>query len=105
VLAETVWTLAGREYRLTGKELVTVIEGPFNDSNIHFEDGQVAWRALQAYRDVAPADDARSARGASFADASIVFKALCALSDSGAPLDGVYTFDTAMRRLPYTASL
>jgi len=35
----------------------------------------------------------------------IVFKALRAASDAGAALNGVYTFDEAMRRLPHTASL
>ena len=105
VLVETVWTLAGRRYRLAKAELVAVLERLFSEPNIRFENDQVVWRALQAYRSAAPADEARSAKGAGFADALIVFKALRVASDAGEGLNGVYTFDTAMQRLPHTASL
>ncbi len=98
VLAEAVWTLAGRKYRLTKAELVRVLEGLFNDTNIRFEDEQVVWHALQAYRNAVPAD------GTDFTDALIVFKALRAASHSSESLGGVYSFDTAMRRLLHTAS-
>ena len=105
VLAETVWTLSGRKYRLAKAELVAVLERLFSEPNIRFEDDQVVWRALQAYRSTAPADEAGSTKGAGFADALIVFKALHTASDSGETLNGVYTFDAAMDRLPHTASL
>ena len=105
VLAETVWTLSGRKYRLAKSELLAVLERLFSEPNIRFEDDQVVWRALQAYRTTAPADDAASAKGAGFADALIVFKALRTASDSGETLNGVHTFDAAMGRLPRTASL
>ena len=105
VLVETVWTLAGRKYRLAKAELVAVLELLFSEPNIRFEDDQVVWRALQAYRSAAPADEARLVKGAGFADALIVFKALRAASDAGEVLNGVYTFDAAMQRLPHTASL
>ena len=105
VLVETVWTLAGRKYRLAKTELMAVLERLFSEPNIRFEDDQVVWRALQAYRSAAPADEARSTKGAGFADALIVFKALRVASDTGEELNGVYTFDAAMQRLPHTASL
>ena len=105
VLAETVWTLAGRKYRMVKAELVAVLERLFSEPNIRFEDDQVVWRALQAYRSTASADEAWLAQGAGFADALIVFKALRAASDSDETLNGVYTFDAAMGRLPHTASL
>ena len=105
VLAETVWTLAGRKYRLVKAELVAALERLFSEPNIRFEDDQVVWRALQAYRSTAPADEAASAKGAGFADALIVFKALRVASESDEALNGVYTFDAAMGRLPHTASL
>ena len=105
VLVETVWTLAGRKYRLAKAELVAVLERLFSEPNIRFEDDQVVWRALQAYRSAAPADEIRPAKGAGFADALIVFKALRIASDTGDGLNGVYTFDAAMQRLPHTASL
>ena len=105
VLAEAAWTLSGRKYRLAKGELVAVLERLFGEPNIRFEDDQVVWRALQAYRNTAASDEASSAKGAGFADALIVFKALRAASDAGETLNGVYTFDTAMRRLQHTASL
>lgn len=96
VLVETVWTLAGRKYRLVKAELVAVLERLFSEPNVRFEDDRVVWRALQAYRNAA------SAKGAGFADALIVFKAQRTAMDSGEALTGVYTFDEAMRRFPRT---
>ena len=104
VPVETVWTLAGRKYRLTGADLVAVLERLFSEPNIRFEDDRAVWRALQAYRSAAPAGGDRLAKGAGFADAAIVFKALRAASDAGEALTGVYTFDAAMQHLPHTAS-
>ena len=105
VLAETVWTLAGRKYRLARAELAAVLERLFSEPNVRFEDDQVVWRALQACRSAAPAGEAGSAKGAGFADALIVFKARRAAADSDEALSGVYTFDAAMGRLPQTVSL
>ena len=105
VLAETVWTLAGRKYRLAKAELAAVLERLFSEPNVRFEDDQVVWRALQAYRSAAPAGEAGSAKGAGFADALIVFKAQRAASDSGERFNGVRTFDAAMGRLPHAVSL
>ena len=104
VLVETVWTLAGRKYRLNRAELVAVLERLFSEPNIRFEDDQVVWRALHAYRSAATVGEAGSARGAGFADALIVFKAPRAASNAGEMLNGIYTFDADMRRLPHTAS-
>ena len=104
VLVETVWTLLGRKYRLDKADLVTVLERLFSEPNVRFEDDQVVWRALQAYRSVPRAGASRSAKGAGFADALIVFKALRVASATGEPLNAVHTFDAAMRhssRTPY----
>ena len=62
-------------------------------------------RALQAYRGVAPADEARLTKSAGFADTLIVFKALRIASDAGETLNGVCTFDAAMQRFSHTAPL
>ena len=102
VLVETVWTLAGRKYRLARAELVATLERLFRERSIRFEDDLVVWRALQAYKSVAPADGAGSAKRPGFADALIVFKSLRIASDTGAALTGVYTFDAAMQRFPHT---
>ena len=105
VLAETVWTLAGREYRLGRAGLAAVLERLFGEPHVRFEDDQVVWRALQAYRSARTAGEAGSAKGAGFADALIVFKARRAAADSDEALTGVHTFDAAMGRLPHVISL
>ena len=104
VLAETMWTLAGRKYRLAKADLVAALERLFSEPNIRFEDDQVVWRAVQAYRGTAAEGEARPAKGAGFADALIVFKALRIASEADQPLNAVYTFDETMRRFPHTAS-
>ena len=102
VLAETVWTLSGRKYRLGKAELVAVLERLFSEPNIRFEDDGTVWRAVQAYKSAAPAGGAGPAKGAGFADALIAFKALHTASGAGEALTGVYTFDAAMLRIPHT---
>ena len=105
VLVETVWTLVGRKYRLAKADVVSVLERLFSEPNIRFEDDQVVWRALQAYRNAASAGGAPPAKGAGFPDALIVFKTLRLAADRGGSLNAVYTFDAAMQSLPHTASL
>ena len=65
----------------------------------------VVWRALQAYRSAAGADPTGLAKGAGFADALIVFKALRIAREAVDTLHGAFTFDKAMQRLPHTKSL
>ncbi len=103
VLAETVWTLSGRKYRLGRAELAVVLERLFGEPNIRFEDDRVVWRALQAWKIAPPTVEAGRSKGAGFADALIVFKAVQAASDADEAMKGVYTFDEAMQNLPHTA--
>ena len=105
VLAETVWTLGGRKYRLGKDALVAALERLFGEPNIRFEDDRVVWRAVQAYKRAPPSGAAGSPRGAGFADALIVFKALQTASGAGEALTGVRTFDAAMQRLPHAAAV
>ena len=103
VLAETVWTLSGRKYRLGRAELAVVLERLFGEPSIRFEDDRVVWRALQAWKNAPPTVEAGRSKGAGFADALIVFKAVQAASGAGEAMKGVYTFDEAMQNLPHTA--
>lgn len=50
VLAETVWTLAGRRYRTTRADLIDLVIKLLQDANLRFEDDEVVWSALQAFR-------------------------------------------------------
>ena len=92
VLAESVWTLIGRRYRASKADVVAVLEKLLQEPNVRFEDDEVIWSALQAYRQTAT----------DFADALIVHKALktAAIDDE---LTAVYTFDTTALQLPNTA--
>ena len=92
VLAETVWTLAGRRYRATRTDLTELINSLLQDANLCFEDEEVVWSALQAYRRTE----------ADFADALIVCKAE-KQSAEGDGLSAVYTFDDVALQLPGTA--
>ena len=92
VLAETMWTLIGRRYRAVKADLVAVVENLLQDPKVYFEDDDVVWNALQAYRKT----------DADFADALIVYKAQ-KTATLGNGLDTVYTFDAAALQLPNTA--
>ena len=104
VLVETVWTLVGRKYRLTKRDLIAVMERLFSEPYIRFEDDQVVWRALQAYRNTTPTSVARLEKEIGLADALIVFKALEVASNANETLNTVYTFDAALHKLPPAAS-
>jgi len=104
VLVETIWTLSGRKYGLPKAQLVAVLERLFSEPGIRFEDDQVVWRALHAYRSDGATDATASAKRLGFADALIVFKALHTAARDGELLDGVYTFDAAMQRLPHAVA-
>ena len=92
VLAETVWTLTGRRYRASKSDIISVVEGLLSEPGIRFEDDEVVWRALQAYRDT----------DAGFSDALIVYKALKIAAAGKEVLEAVHTFDAAARQLPHT---
>lgn len=103
VLAETMWTLKGKKYRLDKAAAVAVVNSLFEEPNIQFEDGQTVWRALYDYRQAEPVKVGRKKKEADFPDALIVNKAAFCADVSGAPLAAVYTFDLAAQEIPGTA--
>ena len=92
VLAETLWTLMGRRYGAAKADLIVVVDNLLQEPKVRFEDDEVIWSALQAYRET----------DADFADALIVYKAQKTVP-IGDELKAVYTFDTAALQLPNTA--
>jgi len=92
VLAETVWTLDGRRYRATRADLIDLVNKLLQDSNLRFEDDEVVWSALQAFRRTE----------ADFAAALIVCKAQKTAAD-GDELSAFCTFDDFVLQLPGTA--
>lgn len=92
VLVETLWTLAGSRYGAAKADLIAVVDNLLQEPNVRFEDDEVIWSSLQAYRGT----------DVDFADALIVYKALKIASASNG-LDAIYTFDSAALQLPKTA--
>jgi len=90
VLAETLWTLSGKRYRLNKYQLAGVVLGLFEESNIRFEDGLTVWMALNDYLE---------SDGADFADALTINKARAIAKAQDGSFSGSYTFDKAARKL------
>lgn len=103
VLAETVWTLKGRKYKLDKTTMIGVINSLFEEPNICFEDGQTVWHALNDYRTAKQVKVGNKKKCADFPDALIVNKAKYVAAEDGETLDGVYTFDVAAQVIPGTA--
>jgi predicted nucleic-acid-binding protein len=104
VLAETLWTLKGKKYRLNKAAMIDVLYSLFEESNIYFEDGQTVWRALNDYRQAKPVKVGNKKKEADFPDAMIVNKAMFYATEKGEALNGVYTFDLAAQLIPGTAA-
>lgn len=95
VLVETLWTLKGNKYKLKKDELVDVILALFKEPMVRFENGQVVWKALNAYREANPI----KGKEPDFADALIVCKAQHVSLAEGEEFGGSYTFDVAAQAL------
>ena len=103
VLAEVLWTLKGKKYRLDKTAMVGVLDSLFEEPNVCFEDGQTVWQALNDYRQAKPVKVGSKKKEADFSDALIVNKAKFYAKEKGETLNGVYTFDLAAQILPGTA--
>lgn len=103
VLAETLWTLKGKKYKLDKAAIIDVVNSLFEEANIRFEDGQTVWRALNDYQNAEPVKVGGKKKEADFSDALIVNKAKFYAVENGETLDGVYTFDFAAQAMPGTA--
>jgi len=90
VLAETLWTLSGKKYRLNKDQLAGVVHALFEEPNARFEDGAAVWMALNDYLE---------SGGADFADALIINKARATAKAQGGLFSGSYTFDKVARKL------
>lgn len=67
MLAETLWTLAGRRYRASRDDIAETVLTLFQNPSICFEDNHVVWAALT---------DFINSESADFADTLITNKAL-----------------------------
>ena len=104
VLAETLWTLKGKKYKLNKTAMIDLLNSLFEEPNICFEDGQTVWRALNDYRQAKPIKVGNKKKEADFPDALIVNKAKFLATAKGKKLTGVYTFDRAAQLIPGTTA-
>jgi predicted nucleic-acid-binding protein len=95
VLAEAVWTLAGKRYRLDKEAICAVVRGLVEDAAFRFENSQVVWSALMSYQKSKPI----RGKALDFADALIVHKAHNIAERDGLKLQGFYSFDKAVEQL------
>lgn len=100
VLAETLWTLRGKKYRLDRSTLAGVVEALFEEPSLRFENAQAVWRALHDFRG---GEDGMST-GADFPDALILNVARAVAERTDEPFDGLYTFDRKALRMADTRS-
>jgi predicted nucleic-acid-binding protein len=104
VLAESLWTLKGKKYKLDKTAMLDVLNSLFQEPNIRFEDGQTVWRALNDYRQAKQVRVGNKKKEADFPDALIVNKAKFYSIEKGETLTGVFTFDLAAQIIPGTAA-
>lgn len=95
VLAEVVWTLTGKRYRLDKDAICKVVRGIIGDRAFSFESSQVVWSALMTY------EESITVRGKAldFADALIAHKAHFIADKGGQELEAFYSFDKAVQQL------
>lgn len=98
VLAEILWTLKGKKYRLDRQALAGVVQALFEEPSLRFESPHTVWRALHDFRG---GQDGRY-EGADFADALILNVARDFARRLDQPFEGFYTFDEKARQMPGT---
>ncbi len=98
VLAETIWTLKGKKYKLSKDNLSLVIEQIFKEPNITFEEGQTLWRAYNTFRESRPVKVGSKKKDADFSDALILEKAKYDAERKGQSFSGLYSFDSTVQQ-------
>jgi len=99
VLAETIWTLKGKKYKLSKQEILMVIDSLFKEPNIIFEDGETVWRSVNDYRVAKPVKTGSKKKELDFPDALILEKSKYVVSKKEENFEGLYTFDVAAQQL------
>ena len=102
VLAETLWTLKGKKYKLSKDDLLLVIHELFKEPSVLFEDGQSVWRAYNHLRNSKKVKVGSKTKDVDFADALILEKSKYEASARSDDFVAFYTFDVAAQQLPDT---
>lgn len=96
VLAETAWTLSGKKYRASAKDIASVVQALFEEETILLQDEQTVWSALTQFRKLAVDDGI----AIDFPDCLIYHATVDAASYYEERFNGFHTFDKAAQRLP-----
>lgn len=102
VVAETIWTLKGKKYKLDKDSIIKVVNALFAEPNIFFEDQQTVWRALGDYSNAKPVKVGTKKKYADFPDALIVNKSKHIAASLKMKFKGLYTFDIAAQEIAGT---
>jgi len=96
VLSEMTWTLSGKKYRASAKDIAAVIQALFEEETVLMQDEHVVWSALAQFRKMAIEDGV----GIDFPDCLIYHVCIDAANYYEDRFDGFYTFDKAAQYLP-----
>lgn len=100
VLSEVAWTLAGKKYRASSKDIADVILALFEEESIFLQDAHVVWLALADFRSLA----IEQGIGIDFPDTLIYHCGIDAADYYQERFDGFHTFDKSAQRLPEAVS-
>lgn len=98
VLAETVWTLAGKKYKVSPNDIYGAVSALFSEENVLFQDQEIVWRALIDFKKYRVEENEK----VDFPDILILHTGQDAAAQYDENFDGFYTFDAAARCLPGT---
>ncbi len=99
VLAETIWTLKGKKYKLSKQEILMVIDNLFKEQNIVFEDGETVWRSVNNFRAAKSVKAGSKKKELDFSDTLILEKSRYVILKKEENFEGLYTFDVAAQQL------
>lgn len=95
VLVETIWTLAGKRYKLDPEAIAGVIRSLFEEPTLFFQDPTTVWRALSDFQ----MHNVTDAGSVGFPDSLALNAAKSTAALMGESFAGFYTFDAAAQKM------
>ncbi len=101
VLVECIWTLSGKKYQASRKDIAALVTALLSDPAILFESPRAVWAALDDFQASHSGKDenGRRLKLPDFADALVVHKARETARRQKEVLSAVYSFDKGVLRL------
>jgi predicted nucleic-acid-binding protein len=97
VLVETTWTLTGKKYQATRRDIADAVMALIKEPNVQFEDIQAIWVAYNNFVNVKAVGQNKQA---GFADALTAAKGAAVANSMGIAFGGTYSFDQGAQSLP-----